>query len=101
MAQGHGRLAYWYANPITVWPDGKPKVRVWECKVTCQLGLTTNNTTAGMAAAAAKTSKVTDEGSPLVGVNSSYKEVKAVLEIPIVKKDYIGVNSYGKAVAVT
>ena len=65
------------------------------------MGLTANNTTAGMAAAAAKTPKSTDEGSPLGGVNPSYKEVKAVLEIPIVKKDYIGTNSYGKAVEVT
>ena len=52
-------------------------------------------------AAAAKTPKVTDEGGPLGGINSSYKEVKAVLEIPIVKKDYIGVNTCGKAVEVT
>jgi hypothetical protein len=56
---------------------------------------------AAAAAAAAKTPKAIDEGSTPGGVNSSYKEVKAVLEIPIVKKDYIGTNSYGKAVEVT
>ena len=97
MARGAGRLAHWHANPITVWPDGKPKVRVWECKATCQLVLTTNNTAAGMAASA-KTPKVTDEGTISLREHTTDKWVKAVLEIPVGKKDDIWINTYGEAV---
>ena len=31
-------------------------------------------------------------------MNTTDKEVKAVLEVPVVKKDDIGINAYGEAV---
>jgi HSP20 family molecular chaperone IbpA len=96
-----GALAHWeYGYSITVWPGGKPKVREFGHVMSPgQLGFATNNTV-GMGSPA-KTPKVKDKREHLNGVNTTDKEVKAVLEIPVVKKEDIRINAYVEAVEVT
>ena len=94
-----GPLVYGYS--MTIGPDGKPNVREFgNVKSPGQVGLTTDNATARIAAAT-KTPKVTAEREPLVDVNTTDKEVKVVLEIPGVKKEDIKINAYNEAVEIT